>query len=243
MVAKIIQVCYYLVSNKNRGDNVAKVYAVKKGRAPGIYKTWEETKEQVIGFSGAEYKSFTGPTEEDARYLAREYIKGKVVKPTDDKLLGDTKVGFTPYELAVAGLTKDDAVAYTDGSYNEATERCGAAYIYIVPERTKPIIFHKKHHADGMRQIRGELEAVEYAIEKAIEDGKKTIEIRYDYTGIEKWATGEWKANNSHTRRYQYRIEELKKKIEIKFHKVDAHTGDVFNELADLEAKRACGKV
>lgn len=31
-------------------------YAVAKGRAPGIYKTWSECESQVKGFSGAKYK-------------------------------------------------------------------------------------------------------------------------------------------------------------------------------------------
>ena len=35
-----------------------KYYAVKKGRTPGVYRTWEDAKKQVDGFSGAEYKSF-----------------------------------------------------------------------------------------------------------------------------------------------------------------------------------------
>ncbi|WP_297815933.1 ribonuclease H family protein [uncultured Lactobacillus sp.] len=40
-----------------------KYYAIKKGRVPGIYRTWDEAKEQVDGFSGAEYKSFTKITD------------------------------------------------------------------------------------------------------------------------------------------------------------------------------------
>ena len=35
-----------------------KYYAVKVGRQPGIYTTWEECKSQVNGYSGAIYKSF-----------------------------------------------------------------------------------------------------------------------------------------------------------------------------------------
>ena len=30
-----------------------KFYAVKKGRKPGIYQTWNEAKSQVSGFKGA----------------------------------------------------------------------------------------------------------------------------------------------------------------------------------------------
>ncbi|MFC6261677.1 ribonuclease H family protein [Levilactobacillus fujinensis] len=35
-----------------------KYYAVRRGRQPGIYRTWPETQKQVSGFSGAQYKSF-----------------------------------------------------------------------------------------------------------------------------------------------------------------------------------------
>ena len=38
---------------------MAKVYAVAKGRVPGIYTSWAECEAQVKGFTGAKYKSFT----------------------------------------------------------------------------------------------------------------------------------------------------------------------------------------
>lgn len=41
-----------------------KFYAVQQGKVPGVYRTWEECKEQVHGYSGAVYKSF--PTAEEA---------------------------------------------------------------------------------------------------------------------------------------------------------------------------------
>lgn len=34
----------------------SKVYAVKKGRHPGIYNSWDDCKKQVNGYSGAEFK-------------------------------------------------------------------------------------------------------------------------------------------------------------------------------------------
>lgn len=43
----------------------SKFYAVKTGKVPGIYTTWDECQANVKGFSGAKYQSFT--TEEDAR--------------------------------------------------------------------------------------------------------------------------------------------------------------------------------
>ena len=44
----------------------SKFYAVRKGKKPGIYKTWDECKNQVNGFPGAEYKSFKTKSEANA---------------------------------------------------------------------------------------------------------------------------------------------------------------------------------
>lgn len=45
-----------------------KYYAVKKGRTPGIYRSWEDAKKQVNKYSDAEYKSFEKITD------ATEYL-------------------------------------------------------------------------------------------------------------------------------------------------------------------------
>ncbi len=37
---------------------VKKYYAVKKGRHPGIYKTWAECQKEVNGYPNAKFKSF-----------------------------------------------------------------------------------------------------------------------------------------------------------------------------------------
>lgn len=43
-----------------------KYYAVKKGRHPGIYLTWPACQREVVGFSGAIYRSFTDENEAKA---------------------------------------------------------------------------------------------------------------------------------------------------------------------------------
>ena len=48
---------------------MAKFYAVKKEKNPGIYMSWDECKEQVNGYSGAVYKSFTNEE------MAKAFIK------------------------------------------------------------------------------------------------------------------------------------------------------------------------
>ena len=51
-----------------------KYYAVRVGKVPGIYQTWDECKKNVHGFPAAEYKSF--PSEEEAKaYMGREAVQ------------------------------------------------------------------------------------------------------------------------------------------------------------------------
>lgn len=45
-----------------------KFYVVWSGKSPGIYRTWEECKEQVHGVNGAVYKSFASQAEAEKAY-------------------------------------------------------------------------------------------------------------------------------------------------------------------------------
>lgn len=63
-----------------------KFYAVKKGKLPGIYRTWDEAKAQVDGFSGAEYKSFEKITDATSYMNWSQEEKLEVMKPSEDNL-------------------------------------------------------------------------------------------------------------------------------------------------------------
>lgn len=45
-----------------------KFYAVKVGKVPGIYSTWNECEDQVKGFPGAVYKSYATLSEAERFY-------------------------------------------------------------------------------------------------------------------------------------------------------------------------------
>ena len=51
-----------------------KYYAVRVGKVPGIYQTWDECKKNVHGFPAAEYKSFMS-MEEAKAYMGREAVQ------------------------------------------------------------------------------------------------------------------------------------------------------------------------
>ena len=53
-----------------------KFYAVKKGKNPGIYETWDEAKEQVTGFPSPIYKSFN--TKEEAEEFLHSDDKNNI---------------------------------------------------------------------------------------------------------------------------------------------------------------------
>ena len=88
-----------------------------------------------------------------------------------------------------------------------------------------------------MRQVGGEIYAAMRAVLWANGQGLSKIAIAFDYNGIQKWATGEWKTNLEATREYAAFMREAR--IRVTFIKIAAHTGVAGNERADELAKQA----
>jgi ribonuclease HI len=59
-----------------------KFYAVRFGKTPGVYHTWEDCSAQIRGFTGASFKSFPTLTEAEGfvRHGAAGSLEGKVTK-------------------------------------------------------------------------------------------------------------------------------------------------------------------
>ena len=194
-----------------------KYYAVRKGYKTGIFNNWEECKSYVNGFSGAEYKSFNN--EQDAMdYLnnKNEYINTKV------------------------NIDKNAAIAYCDGSYDNNTQRF--AYGVIIMHDNQTIEFSQAFDAfDTGRNVTGEIFGAMKAMQYCLDNNIKSLDLYYDYAGIEAWATGSWKASKELTKRYVKFYEALKNKLDVNFIKVQAHTGVELNERADKLAKAALG--
>ncbi len=66
--------------------NKKKSYVVWKGIKPGIYDSWKETSEQVIGVSRCEYKSYPSREEAEKAYLTRrrEVLPDTRLEPNDE---------------------------------------------------------------------------------------------------------------------------------------------------------------
>lgn len=191
-----------------------KYYAVKKGRIPGIYLSWDECKKQVNGFSGALYQSFS--TQQEAQL----YLES----------------------MEASSVNDFDCVAYVDGSYDHRILAYGIGVVLFYQEQKFTYSEMKNDpRLVGMRNVAGEIEASIWAMRFALEHHCTHLEICYDYAGIENWCTGAWKANQPGTQEYRDFYQEAVKQMKISFRKIKSHSHHALNDEADALAKKALG--
>ena len=134
------------------------------------------------------------------------------------------------------------AIAYVDGSYNCNSNIYGyGAVIFYEGKVYEYLDSDNNHKLRKMRNIAGELMGATFIINWCLNRKISELDLYYDYLGIEKWATGEWKANKGGTKSYAFLCYNSRKQLKINFIKVKAHSGEKYNEMADLLAKEAVG--
>lgn len=193
-----------------------KFYAVKKGKKTGIFLDWADCRDSVEGYPGAEYKGFAGREEAEA------YLEGGGGLPVS---------GETPPEGTL--------LAYVDGSYEDSLKRYAFGCVFLLPDGR---IYTQQGGGDNPqslqhRNVTGEMLGAMYAVKAAMYSGYEAVELRYDYQGIEKWVTGEWRSKTELTQKYAASMREWGRSIRISFTKVAAHSNVKYNELADQTAK------
>lgn len=184
-----------------------KYYAVKRGRKTGIFNTWSECYDSVMGYDKPIYRGFNN-LEEAQKFLL--------------------------------GVTNNEWTFYIDGSFKDGIY--GSGIVALSPAKKFKFSFKgNDHRFVGSRNIAGELMAAIWVLRYISIQGIKNATIVYDYSGIESWANGTWKAKNPLAQLYVKVYLTAKKSCAITFVKVTAHSGNKYNELADKLAKEAIG--
>lgn len=113
---------------------------------------------------------------------------------------------------------------YVDGSWCQSKEQYGWGFVAVIEDDIKSKQYGKSSNSKyiGSNQVSGEIVAV--------------------LQGIEKWASGEWKANAPISEAYVYYMEKKVEKINLSFVKVKAHSHNKYNDMADRLAKKGAFK-
>ena len=220
---------------------MAKYYAVKVGNTTGIFDNWDECKASVNGFPGALYKSFTNIS--DAyNYMGWEMRQMSLFDTEEDNTPLSSSTAITLKDEGMPYSDKKHAIAYVDGSFNNATGVFGYGVVmFYNGEETHLSGMGDDEELATMRNVAGEIAGSMEAMRFAIDHGCSEVIIYHDYEGIAKWPLGLWKANKKGTKDYKAYYEASKKSVKILFEKVKVNSGDKYNDMADLLAKKACG--
>jgi ribonuclease HI len=219
-------------------------YAVRKGRTPGVYKTWDQAKAQIQGFRGPEFKKF------DTLQEAEEFITNVYHRQT--RLTEFFERSEDPQE------NDKLLICFTDGStIGNGRDDARGGYAVVWP-------YHQEFDCSiplfPATNNKAEYSAVIHAFSQADEldpERKKTLVIYSDsellINSMTKWLPG-WRANG-----YKKSDGQLVKNLDLvkaleeamshrptAFRHVRAHTGGqsweaIQNDKVDRLAKLASG--
>ena len=227
-------------------------YAVKKGRTPGVYLTWDECKKQVDGFAGAIFKKFNRENEALDFVNGETFVFGVVGKGKSrkEKLANaDTAGGYLTKQEDVIVIDPDAQLVdlYTDGACSGNPGKGGYGYAVVVND-----VLSLKGSGGLLATTNNQMEI------KAVIEGLKVIPENYSVVvhsdssyvvnsfnkgWISEWRRRNWVKNSGQPVANRDFWEELLAVISyhpsVQFIWVKGHAGNQYNELCDRLAVSA----
>lgn len=162
--------------------------------------------------------------------------KGKMDKALRQQIsqLWDAQAGAAA-KADVLQHARTEHQAFVDGAYEKDRRAVGYGAVILkqgdeIARLSGPVHKYKESH-----QIGGELAATMRVLAWCQQQNVGAIDLFYDYQGIEKWATGAYKAKQPMAQEY---VDYVRKAgVKVYWHKVRSHTGNYWNEVADKLAK------
>ncbi len=127
---------------------------------------------------------------------------------------------------------------FVDGSYINGKTGYGAV-IFLGDKKVQE--FSGSLVDTSTRQFGGELYSVIQVLKWCKENNIYKVRINYDYLGIEYFATGKWQPKNVLAKEYKAVV--TNSGINIIWRKIDSHSGNKKNDLADKLAKTGATKI
>ncbi|CAI2331382.1 unnamed protein product [Caenorhabditis sp. 36 PRJEB53466] len=232
------------------------------GGEVGIYRTWNECKTQVDGFQNPRFKKF-GSEAEARKFIAENvtiagtsskspFVAGKSRKrkagsPSSSDASA-AKRNAVEGEEVIEPEFVNAPVVYTDGACSSnGRKNAKAGWGVYWGEGSEDNAFGAVYGA--ATNNRGELIAVEKALEKAIEKGLPRVVVKTDskllIQSMTMWIQG-WKRKGWVTstgtpvlnKDVLVKIDNLRQKLKVKFIHVRGHAGIHGNEMADELARK-----
>jgi ribonuclease HI len=217
-----------------------KFYAVRKGRQPGIYRTWEECQAEVDGFAGAQFKSF--PTEQAARdYLAG--VEGPK-PPSAPRKVADAE----PAPIAHPG----QVVIYADGACIRNPGPGGYGVVILEDARRRELSAGFRLTTNNRMEILGcivGLSAIEQPSDIAVYSDSRYVVNAISQSWASRWQKNGWR-RKTESDEWQEALNsdlwmqmlDLCDKHRVRFYWVRGHAGNPENERCDELARNAATK-
>ncbi|CAI2172721.1 5953_t:CDS:2 [Funneliformis geosporum] len=226
------------------GKSTSGFYAVRVGRLPGVYESWEECEKHIKNYPNAKFKKFTTLQEAEAFMKEGNVKKEAYLRKTSRQKIQKESLSIPSTQISNVGNRKSLRV-WTDGSARSNGKdgaRAGVG-VYWGENDTRNV----SERLPGPRQTnnRAEIMAVIRALETC-PDNNVPLEIRTDskytinaYTSwIPRWEKNKWKSSKNKDVENQGLFQRLIKltrarNADVTITYVPGHAGVYENEEAD----------
>jgi len=210
-------------------------YAVKKGRKPGVYNSWDECSEQINGFSGAIYKKFKFEADAQAFISSDAISSVKTLNATE----GQNNISDVPANETVS--------LYTDGACSGNPGPGGFGYAVVindvlVQKGSGGLISTTNNQMELGAVIEG-LKAVPKNCSVTVYTDSSYVANAFEKHWIDSWKCRNWVKSDGtgvlNRELWEQLLSVMAKHKEVNFVWVKGHAGNRYNELCDKLAVEA----